>query len=198
MPESSAITTAPVDWNVRVPALKVPPLPRVTLVTPFTSARPVTSTLVAAASVIPAALSKSSDAAVFTPAMLVAESSWIVTAPAELNVRVPKSVVSPPPPRVMLPAPKAAPTVTDRLPLSVMEVKPVTPAAAAPFVRFSVPAPPAGVCANTTLSVALEFVTARTVTVLAAIVVGGAGLSPDRKSVSLSKPETAPKVEKRL
>ena len=94
MPESSAITTAPVDWNVSVPALNVPPLPKVTLVTPFTSARPVTSTLVAAASVIAPVESRSALAASLSPARFMPESSAITTAPVDWNVSVPKFVVS--------------------------------------------------------------------------------------------------------
>ena len=80
--------------NVSVPALNVPP-PRLIDV-PFTSARFVTVTLVAPASLIAPVESRSRLDAVLTPTRSTAESSLITTAPAELNVSVPALNVPPP------------------------------------------------------------------------------------------------------
>ena len=61
---------------------------------PLTSTKFVTVTLVAAESVIAPVESKSALPAVFTPTMFVPESSLIAIAAVELNVKLPKFVVS--------------------------------------------------------------------------------------------------------
>ena len=124
--ESSLMTTAPAELNVSVPASNVPP-PSVIDV-PLTSAKLVTVTLVAVASVIAAVESRSRLSAVLTPTMLVFESSLMTTAPALLNVRLPKSVA----------LPTSSPSVMDepeKLALLVIARSPSAPSVIAPFAE---------------------------------------------------------------
>ena len=91
----------------------IPAPPTVTLV-PLNLAMLVTAKLVEA-SVMAAADVRVRLSAVLSPASAVAESSWMVTAPAELKVTEPKVVVIPAPPTVTLVPLKAALLVTARL-----------------------------------------------------------------------------------
>jgi hypothetical protein len=112
--ESSWIVTAPVELIVSEPKLVVVPgLPTVIDV-PRKLALFVTARLVDPSVIAPAEV-RFKLSAVFAPDRAVLESSWIVTAPVELNLSEPKLVVVPAPPIAIDVPPKLALFVTARL-----------------------------------------------------------------------------------
>ena len=147
------------------------------------SAFPVTVRFAVPSSAIEAPLSRSSALAVLICESTVAVSSAMVTVPVELNVRVPKFVVSAGLPNVIVTPANTAPPVIVTFPLSIIDVKPVT--LNAPAERFSpLPTPP-GVCARTTVSLPVSVVV-RPVTAVARTV--SSAPFPDMKSLSLMNP----------
>ena len=117
--------------KVKLPKFVVIAAPPTVIAVPLKLALFVTARLVDP-SVMAAAEVKSRLPAVLTPASAVAESSWIVTAPAELNVTDPKLDVIAAPPTVTLVPLKLALLVTARL----VEASVISPA----DVRLRVPA----------------------------------------------------------
>ncbi len=94
--ESSVMTTLPALLNVSDPKFVVSPASSPSVIeVPLRDALFVTVSEVPAASVSPPALVSTSESAVLVPVTSVAEFSVIDTAPAELNVSVPKSEISP-------------------------------------------------------------------------------------------------------
>ena len=95
--ESSPIVTAPAETNVREPKFVSLPASSPSVIdVPLKLALFVTFRSPSTPSVIAPADVRARLSAVLEPASSVAESSLIATAPADVNVNVPKFVVSPP------------------------------------------------------------------------------------------------------